>query len=229
MTTMNEEDINAFNEDVKAFLNKVSDEKKLLGEDLKLIEHPLSNGKICDFGCGSGYTTYSLMSILNATEGIGIDIDPAAIHRAALWFKAIKLHKQLNAKENLSDSVITQEANHILGIVKPPEFKVGNVVSGENLPSDVSLAYCRRLLVNIVHGNYHDNLSGAERAKLAIKNMVNSIIPGGWIVAVEDASGGNFCRLLEEENLYCWNIIRFQLNGVIPFYRYVYRKPQVGI
>jgi len=227
MTNPTEENIKAFNNEIKDFFHTIDDQKKLLSEDLKAIKFPLPVGKIVDFGCGSGYTTYCLTSILDAPEAIGIDIDPNAIYRAALWFKAVKWHVEHSTEEKLSDSVIIQQSNLKLGIIKPPEFIVGDVVSGKNLPSGVSLAYCRRLLVNIVHDNYDDGSSGTDRAKLAIKNMVGTIIPGGWFIAVEEASGGNFCRLLEEENLYCVNIIRFHLDGVVPYYRYVYGKPLI--
>lgn len=57
-----------------------------------------------------------------------------------------------------------------------------------------------------------------------MKNIVNGMRTGGWFVAVEESSGGNFSQLLEEEGLKQINIVHFHLNGIMPYIRYVYRK-----
>ena len=104
-----EEEINAFNMDIKDFFDTLCDEKKWLSEDLRAIELPLLGGKICDFGCGFGHTTFCLMSILGASEAIGIDIDPNVIKRARLWFEAVKYYIEHSTEEKLSDSEITNK------------------------------------------------------------------------------------------------------------------------
>jgi len=224
MINLTKEEIKAFNDSIKAFFDKISETKKQLQEDLEVVELPWSNRKICDLGCGFGYTTYCLTSLLKTTQTTGIDIDPLAINQAENWFKAVKLYEQLTSEQELSDDVLTAEAKKILGIEQPPNFVVGDVISGENLPLNVSLAYCRRLLVNIVHGDYKDKLSGIERVKLVIRNITNTIVPEGWFVAVEESSGGDFSKFIEEEGLSCVNIIPFQLSGIVPYRRYIYKK-----
>jgi hypothetical protein len=227
MSKFTPENIQALNDEIKAFLVEVNEQKKRLQEDLKAIKHFSSDIKVCDFGCGFGHTTYCLSSILSATESIGIDSDPFAIHKASLWFDAVKLQKQLSVEEEISDDILTQETDRILEIVRPPEFLVRDVVSGKDLPSEIDLAYCRKLLVNIGVGNYENNVSGIAGCKLAIKNIVKTMTPGGWFVAVEQVQGVDFSHLLEDEGLHYENKTRFQLGGGLPCYRYVYRKPDI--
>ena len=226
MINPTEKQLKSFNDEVKAFFVEIEEQKKRIQKDLQVVELPLLNRRICDFGCGLGYTTYCLASMLNATESIGVDTDPAIIHKASLWFKAVKLHKQLSAKEEATDEILTQEANQMLRIVQSPEFLVRDVVSGEDLPSNINLAYCRKLLVNILAGNYENNISGIDGCKLAIKNMAKTITPGGWLVAIEEKQGGDFSQLFEMGGLYCVDKTYLQLGSAIPCYRYVYRKPE---
>lgn len=225
MINPTENQLKSLNDEVKAFFVEIEEQKKRIQKDLQAVELPLLNRKICDFGCGLGYTTYCLASILNATESIGIDSDPATIHKAGLWFKAVKLYKQLSTKEETTDEVLTQEANQMLRIVRFPEFLVRDVVSGEYLPSNIGLAYCRKLLVNILTGSYGNRISGIDGCRLAIQHIVKTIMPGGWFVAVEEISGGDFTPLIDESMLSRVDITHFQLGGAIPCYLYVYRKP----
>lgn len=224
MNNPTEKYIKAFNNDIAIFLSRINEDKEQLQNDLADINLPLPTGKICDFGCGLGFTTYCLASILNATESVGIDVDPHSINQAKKWFEAIKLHTQFTSEMTLSDNIIYQKSNLLLGTLKPPEFVVGDVISGENLPSDITLAYCRKLLVNILHGNHKDNLHGIDRTRLAINNIVKTIAHGGWFVAVEEFSGGNFSQLLEEQGLQRINVTQFSLSKIVPCTRYVYRK-----
>ncbi len=226
MINPTEEQLKAFHDDIQVFLAEIKEQKKRIQEDLKAITLSSSDIRVCDFGCGCGYSTYCLASILNASQLIGIDSDPVVIHKANNWFKAVKLHKQLSVKEEIPDDILTQEANQILGIVKHPEFLVGNVVLGKDLPSDIDLAYCRRLLVNIGVGNYENNVSSINGCKLAIRNIVKTIKPGGLFVVVEEVQRVDFSQLLEEAGLYYQDKSYFQLGGAIPFYRYTYRKAE---
>lgn len=219
------EQLKLFNDEITAFFIEVEEKKKRVQNDLQSLKLPLLNRKICDFGCGLGYTTYSLASILNATESIGIDIDPVVVRKANLWIKAIKLHMQLTAKDTLSDFATTQKANQTLGILSPPKFLTKDVISGKKLPSKIGLAYCRKLLVNIIAGNYENKISGIDGCKLAIQNIAKTIISGGWFIAVEEKQGGDFSPLLEEYGLSCVAKTDFQLGGALPYVRYLYKKP----
>jgi SAM-dependent methyltransferase len=172
MTNFTQEDIKAFNDDVEAFFVEINEQKKRVQEDLKTVELPLLNGRICDFGCGPGYTTYCLASILNVTESIGIDIDPFEIRKAMLWFEAVKLYKQRATKEELSENAITQETNRALGIIRHPEFLVG----------DISLVYCRKLRIFSKNGGGvsqpHDQPSLSSQARFVTRMDIGGI----WFV-----------------------------------------------
>ena len=224
MMRTTEEQFNAFNEDIHSFFDEVNKQKNSIQEDLKAVQLPLVNGKICDFGCGLGYTTYCLASILNATKSIGVDNDSATIHKANLWFKALELYKQISIDEETTDGILTQEVNHMVSTLHPPEFLVRDVVAGENLPSHISLAYCRKLLVNIFVGGYENNMSGLDGCQLAIQNIVKTLTPRGWFVAIEERQGGDFSQLFEKCGLNIVDKTSIQLNGALPCYRYVYRK-----
>jgi SAM-dependent methyltransferase len=214
------EHLAAFNNGIRDFLNHIKNNKEQLKEGLRDIELPLPISKISDFGCGFGFTTYCPTSILNITESIGVDLDPLLIDQANKWFKAIKLHIQFESEKILPDNIVYQRANMLLEVLQPPAFIVGDVISGENLPSGIALAYCRKLL-----GNYKDNLSGIDQARLAINNIAKNIVHGGWLVAVEESSGGNFSQLLDQQGLTQVSITQSSPNKIVPLYtRYVYRK-----
>jgi len=115
--------------------------------------------------------------------------------------------------------------NSKLKILKHPSFIIGDVISDRNLPSGISLSYCRKLLVNIKFGSYPDNLSGEDRVRLAIKNLSKNMARGGWFIAVEEISGGDFSPLLEEQGLTKVNIAQISPNKIVPLYtKYLYRK-----
>jgi hypothetical protein len=224
MNSPTEEVLKAFKNEVADFLSRIIENKEQLQNDLADIELPLPTGKICDFGCELGFTTYCLASILNATESVGADIDVSAINQAKKWFKAINLYIQFTSEKPLSDDIVYEKSNLLLGILKPPEFAICDVVSEENLPSDISLAYCRKLLVNIACGNYSDNIFDIDKVRLTIKNIAKKIVHGGWLIVVEETKGGNFSHLLEEQGLRRINVAQFSLNKIVPYTRYVYRK-----
>jgi SAM-dependent methyltransferase len=223
MDNPTEEQHRLLNAEIEVFLQKLDAEKIQIANDLKSINFPLPSEAIGDFGCGSGYTTYSLMSILRVPETIGIDIDKHAINQASLWFEGVRSYLKNQLKEELSEDTIIEKTNNRLGIVIPPRFIVGDVISGNNLPSFLGIAYCRMLLANLLINCEKDGFSGIDRTKMAINNIGKSLLPGGWFIAVE-IEGVNLDMLFDEETYYCVNIDHSPLGWVDPYRRYVYRK-----
>ena len=98
--------LTAFNSNIANLLSQIKINKKQMQEDLLDVELPLPTGKVCDFGCGLGFTTYSLSSILRATETIGVDIDSSVVAQSSKWFEAIKLHIQFQSENTLPDDFL---------------------------------------------------------------------------------------------------------------------------
>jgi len=175
------------------FIKHIRSESEELREDLMGL--PINDFNLVgDFGCGWGYVTYSLAQEIPASKCIGIDkFDPAdpptlntgfSLENIRSWFMGI------NAEN-------------------PPEFRQGNIVSGENLPFGFDLIYCKRVMYNIF-------LTGDEtELSQAINHIVQALRPSGWFSLVEIYES-RFKTVLEE--------ILIQANFAFLHPRYV-RRP----
>lgn len=218
MDNLSHEDIVKFSDYMEnKYFTKLESTKKQIYEDVESVNKNTPIEKVCDFGCGSGFTTFSLMSVLNASRAIGVDIDNKVIFRAKTWREWIIKYIKLNAQSVQNKEELIEEAYHVLDIQCFPEFRTGDVITGKNLPDSLDLSYCRKLLVNI----YGDN--GGKGIELAIENIVGSVKPGGWIIAVEECDISSF---LDQADLQRISVRPFYYEGwVRQFFRCSYKKP----
>jgi len=163
------------------FLNIVKPKKEELREDLSnlpIIEYK----KVGDFGCGWGYFTWCLKHEIPDSECIGIDIfDP---------------NNPPNFSDIINKSIFTLDRVKNLFIEYAEEsldFRKGNIITGENLPSDFDFIYCKRVLLNIFGGieNKEDYL------KQTIHNIGNAIKYNGWLCLIE-VQEPRFNKILDE-------------------------------
>jgi len=193
-------DIDNFFRDMRIFFRKLSEIGKDISEDLATIPDNQPYQRVCDFGCGDGVSTLNLTSSLRVEKAYGIDKYESNINQAKLWGKA--LAKFIERSETDSDISLQNQATKVLALYKNIEFQIRDVVESE-LPSDLDIAYCNLLLVNIYNGSYENQASGISGVEAAIKNISNSLVEGGYFLAIEQYGQGlDFNYLFEKVGLH---------------------------
>jgi len=154
-------------------------------EDLRLLDVDFSNSKIGDFGCGDGFTTVSLATLLHPKLAFGIDKNADDINQAKALLEKIVCFRDdvATLQDDYLKSVIDSLVNKNLII----EFKTGNIVSDENLLTGLHLAYCKKVLVNIFRGAYSNTENGWEGVCVVAKNIARTVSPSGLIILIEHA------------------------------------------
>ena len=136
--------------------------------------------KLGDFGCGDGYVTLSLMLHLNAKECFGVDKNNdwklPTIEEAKLEF---------NTGQNVPVGDLSEEVRQLLNEERWPTFQQDDVLKPHDLPKNLDLAYCKRLLTNIREGAYNNSLNEDDRLSRAINNIVDCIKQRGLFCLVE--------------------------------------------
>lgn len=195
-------------------------EREDIRQDLQGLELSLSGGRIGDFACGWGKTSLGLMLELPCRECIGVDrfeknlvLDVPSIQDVQEQFEEIKSIVLSSSNPLQEDRAIT-ELRPLIENERLPKFQIGDIVAGENLPSELDFVYCKKLLQNIPGGAYSNRHQGDDGIKLAIKQIASSVKRGGHICLVEPA-GINFMLYLEQEGLDLIRCCRIQRNEII--------------
>jgi len=206
-------------------------EREDLHQDLMGIDLNLTKCRVGDFACGWGNTSLSLMLELQCRECIGVDqfekninLDVPSIQDVEEQFEKIKniAIKNTNSFEN---SRGINDIHYLLESERFPTFQIGNIVTGNNLPSELDFIYCKKLLQNILEGGYSNPKQGDEGVKLAIKNIANAVKQQGHICLVEPA-GTNFMAYLEQAGLELIRCCRIQRSEIIGTKRNLLYKAQ---
>lgn len=217
---------------MRMFFRNLSEVEKDISEDLATLPNNQPYQRICDFGCGDGLSVLNLTSLLRARKAYGIDKYEQNIYQSNLWSRALEKFLELSESGSDTDISLQTQATKVLALYKNIEFKVGDVVEGK-LPLNLDIAYCNLLLVNIYNGSYENQASGISGVETVIDNISNSLVGGGYFIAIEQYGQGlNFSHLFEKAGLQ-GNGIHFLRNPITTdgraFYtenriKYVYRK-----
>lgn len=173
-------------------------------EDLKGIPLNTPDIRVGDFGCGQGYTTLSLMLVLHAAECFGIDkfsgqmLSPS-LQEVQRRFDEIK-STVLSSLDDSSIDSLSKEILILLNNNRWPLFRQNDILKGSDLPNDLDLVYCKRLLGPIYDGEDGNPIRGDAAVKLAIDNIAGSIRNGGLFCLVE-RSAKDFSLYLEQAHL----------------------------
>lgn len=194
-------DIDNFFRDTRSLFRELSEMEKDISEDLATIPDKQPYQRICDFGCGDGLSTLNLTSSLITEKVYGIDKYEQNINHAKLWGRALEKFIELSTINSDIDISLRNQATKTLTLYKNIEFKIKDVTK-DALPFNLDIAYCNLLLVNIYNGSYENQASGISGVEAAIENISNSLVEGGYFVAIEQYGQDlNFNHLFEKIGL----------------------------
>lgn len=132
--------------------------------------------RICDFGCGTGLTTFGLALEVERSECFGVDLFD---HQNGVTPKVIAdLLKHIQGEEH-------PQITELIETDRVPAFIKGNIVKNENLPREIDLAYCKKVLANMYGKAYQDIESGESGLRKGLSNIAACINPRGFLAAVE--------------------------------------------
>lgn len=197
------------------FIERLKLEIEDIQDELFSIPLNMPISKICDFGCGEGYTTLGLMLALKATECIGIDkfsndlLSPS-LQNVEQVFK--NLQDSMVKSSSFKEGSLQQDLQRLFSKSGLPIFQEGDILKGENFPDNLDFAYCKRVLGNIYTGEYNNFPSGEEGVNLAINNIESAIRQGGIFCAVEKASKASayFALSFERTGMKLLRVCRIQ-------------------
>jgi SAM-dependent methyltransferase len=205
-------------------------------EEISSLDLNLTEGKIGDFGCGGGYSTLALSAVLKSSKSIGIDKNSQEIRYARDIFEKL-LHEIPNIQHDQGRDDLQDTLQHLVQRHITIEFRVGDIITGQSLPTGLHLAYCKRLLLNIYRSQYGNAVEGEDGVMSAITNIAASVRPEGLVIVIEHA-GIDFRPFLEQVGLVYQNASRMErydigshgritnsLVGKTQYIKYVYMKP----
>jgi SAM-dependent methyltransferase len=155
-------------------------------EEFDVLGVPQNISRLCDYGCGDGLTTFGLALEIQGAECIGVDLFDQESKPSPE-----KLDQYMASVErecHHSQAAVSGFPGDLCGLVSEkrlPQFIRGNIVLDHNLPSEVDLAYCKKVLLNLLIKEYKGTPSGEDGLLLGLKHIARNLIPGGLLCAVE--------------------------------------------
>jgi SAM-dependent methyltransferase len=149
-------------------------------EEFDLLGINPKNARIGDLGCGDGLTTFGLALEASASVCIGIDLFSTKITPPEIeqFIETVSF----GCKDNYS---YDPEICELITSQRVPKFQQGNIVTNLNLPPDLDLAYCKKVLVNVFLKEYVGIPSGEQGLITGLSNIYQSLRPDGQLCAIE--------------------------------------------
>lgn len=158
----------------------------LIREDIREEFNPLginpARDSICDFGCGNGITTFGLALESQDSECIGIDLFGKESKIAPQKINDLVARVKMTCKDQ---NKYFQDVCALIRHGRVPTFQQGNIVTNQNLPQDIDLVYCKKLLVNIYGKEYPGVQSGELGLLAGLRNIARSLRPQGQLCVIE--------------------------------------------
>jgi SAM-dependent methyltransferase len=138
--------------------------------------------RIGDFGCGNGITTFGLAIETQASKCIGIDLFSKEVKITPKKIEQLIQTLSIECKER---SKYDQELCELIKTDRVPKFQQGNIVTNINLPQEMDLAYCKKVLVNLFFKEYEGIQSGEQGLINGLRNIFESLCSGGRLCVIE--------------------------------------------
>lgn len=162
--------------EVKNFFTHLNLVREDLQEEFRILGIKKRKIRICDYGCGTGLTTFGLAIEVQSSECFGLDM---FTHKFGVNPNVILGYIGKLQREEHSEIFDLVESNRL------PKFFEGNIVKNLNLPNNIDLAYCKKVLMNIYGKVYRGTKSGEIGLLQGIRNITETINSKRLLVAVE--------------------------------------------
>jgi hypothetical protein len=156
--------------------------------------------RVCDFACGSGIFTFSLALEIAEAECIGVDLFSEELSPKKLRQYIGVVRGQCQSPKTTRNLFPVDLCRLVLE-EREPQFIKGDIIGNQNLPGNIDLAYCKKILFNLMGEDSKDRLSGEERLLVGLKNITNSIRPSGLICVIEYDKDFRLTRHFEKSEL----------------------------
>jgi SAM-dependent methyltransferase len=153
-------------------------------EELDSLEIQKENLKICDFGCGNGITTFGLALEAKGSVCTGVDLFN---EETGITIREISRYIEI-VKDQYHQTVVNPYPDDLWKLIndnRTPKFQAGNIVLNKNLPNNIDLAYCKKVLINIMEKEYAGTPSGEQGLLAGLRNIAKCVRSNGWLCAVE--------------------------------------------
>ena len=158
--------------------------RKDVREEFERLELDPRASRVCDFGCGSGIFTFGLALEMPGAECTGLDLFSGDLTPEVLGQYSNVVRRQCEGQRGPNNPFPPDLCRLVLE-AGSPRFIRGDIVADRNLPSDVDLAYCKKLLVNLPEQGSEDGPAGEERLRVGLEHIAQSIRPGGLLCLIE--------------------------------------------
>ncbi len=165
------------------YLNLVQEDIK---EEFDLLGISLKKVKICDFGCGTGITTFALALESEGAECIGIDLfnNPPS-HTPDTLNKYIEIVRDRCENTKSSRKPFSADLCKLITKNRHPRFSRGNILMNHNLPKNIDFAYCKKLLFNLTERKSKDAISQEESLITGLTHISQCVRSDGLICLIE--------------------------------------------
>jgi SAM-dependent methyltransferase len=153
-------------------------------EEFERLEIRPEASRVCDFGCGSGIFTFGLALEMPGAACIGLDLFGGEVTPEVLGGYIGAVRDQCQGSESPKGRFPAELCRLVLE-ARSPRFVRGDIVGNENLPANVDLAYCKKLLVNLMGKDSGDGFSGEEGLRTGLEHIRRCIQPGGLLCVIE--------------------------------------------
>jgi SAM-dependent methyltransferase len=151
-------------------------------EEMDLLEINQNSLRICDFGCGNGITTFGLALECLDSTCIGIDLFEEEV---GVEPEDIRELLDITASQCRGGKYPYPELCELIHSNNVPRFLQRDIVCARNLPKSIDLAYCKKVLVNILKNHYEGPGSGEGNLIAALENIARNLNPEGLLCAIE--------------------------------------------
>lgn len=180
----------SFNQRIRKYFKHINLYREDIKELLDKCKLNLNGTKICDFGCGSGITTFAFALEIKKSFCIGLDLfsedSPYSFDEISQIENRIKddcLNKSINSIK--LKELVKEELCELFDDKRFPSFIKGDILTGENIPKDCDLAFCQKIFINIHEGKHGNERLGSEAVSKSIKNIASSLLPEGHLLSIE--------------------------------------------
>jgi SAM-dependent methyltransferase len=174
--------------------------------------------RICDFGCGSGFTTFALALEIDKSVCTGLDLFPDDTQYSFDEILEIENRIKDDCIKKTSDPIRLKDfvKNELCKLVDEncyPAFIKGNILTGKNIPKNIDLAFCQKIFINIHEGKHVNECLGSDCVIKSMKNIARSLSSKGHLLSIE-FTGFKLNPFLEESGLEIIKSFDFTRNDI---------------